>query len=490
MSELYTVCAKCLQDIVIEGCALKSSVYSNIPREKKIMTKKVMKIVSSIIDNYELLVSTIEDCGLLRDFPRYSPQKKIKQRYEKIAFSAWLSLVISFDYLFSKNGIVGGGRLKNTVLKSLKVKYPRHGLLANFRKFEQSDANKDEIPKYIRFDTHYVNKNDLIRTLNQEFNINAVSEDLFDGVLRLEGSLSTAFFAWLKNQQNKLCIMDKASCLSAKLLHLNVGDIVIDCCASPGSKTLSFLAKLHNNGCVISIEKDPGRYHTLVNRISESVYFDTIYTLDEHQDDEKLILTKVNGTDNKKPIHLLKNNQHGLTSIIVNNDLTSLFFCNTVISNCVCEKKSLLCLNHLLSYYPNSFSSDNKIVSSLDPSCSGLLNHKNSKISNKRLNNLTKFQKILLKHILNWNVLELVTYSSCSVFQEENIEVIIDVLENNTHYKSMMPQIEWQNSKLQSLKMQTDKKYLTFRDYLSANFETNNCRGFFICLLQKTDNGN
>ncbi len=67
----------------------------------------------------------------------------------------------------------------------------------------------------------------------------------------------------------------------------------------------------------------------------------------------------------------------------------------------------------------------------LDPSCSGSgMERHNETYDPERLKNLAEFQKKCLRHALSFPNVQRVTYSTCSIYQEENEDVVKEILQD------------------------------------------------------------
>lgn len=71
----------------------------------------------------------------------------------------------------------------------------------------------------------------------------------------------------------------------------------------------------------------------------------------------------------------------------------------------------------------------------VDPSCSGSGYHKIYEKDEKRLMKLQRFQKDILNHFLKLESVDKLVYSTCSVHEEEDEEVVKYALENNQNFE-------------------------------------------------------
>ncbi|CBZ52896.1 conserved hypothetical protein [Neospora caninum Liverpool] len=64
-----------------------------------------------------------------------------------------------------------------------------------------------------------------------------------------------------------VALQDRASALAAVAAEIGPGDVVLDACAAPGSKTLHALDRLQGRGHLIALERDVKRAATLIRRL-------------------------------------------------------------------------------------------------------------------------------------------------------------------------------------------------------------------------------
>ncbi|XP_074045543.1 28S rRNA (cytosine-C(5))-methyltransferase isoform X2 [Macrotis lagotis] len=168
-----------------------------------------------------------------------------------------------------------------------------------------------------------------------------------------------------------LILQDKVSCLPAMLLAPPPGAHVIDACAAPGNKTSQLAALLGNRGKIFAFDLDAGRLATMAT-----------------------LLTRA-----------------GVSC---------------------CE----LANEDFLSVSPSDPRYRQVQYILLDPSCSGsgmasrsLEEPGESGPDPERLRALAGFQRRALAHALSFPALRRLVYSTCSICQEENEDVVRDVLQ-------------------------------------------------------------
>jgi 16S rRNA C967 or C1407 C5-methylase (RsmB/RsmF family) len=201
-------------------------------------------------------------------------------------------------------------------------------------------------------------------------------------------------------------VQDKASCTPPFLLQEYVMKVikeeakelvVMDACAAPGNKSLQLLQYF---GEVICIEKDQKRFNILVKRLkkyagdNESSAYSTI-----NEDFRKL---KEKWEGGRVDYILIDTSCSGTG----NDDTTE---------NCPELKEALQeCVK--------------------DINYTTLHTNLNTKLQEK-IKRLSGFQKELLSVALTWKDIKGVVYSTCSIFPQENEEVVQSVLEQHPEYK-------------------------------------------------------
>lgn len=232
---------------------------------------------------------------------------------------------------------------------------------------------------------------------------------------------------WATNelvQEGKFLLQDKASCLPSYLLDPPHKSTVLDMCAAPGTKTTHLAAIMKNKGKVYAVEMSTKRFSTLVEMAQ--------------------------GTN---------------ATIIqpINKDVLE-------IQDSDCPN-----VEHIL----------------LDPSCSGsgMLNRFESEVSQKdncRLFKLAGLQHKLLTHALTgFPNARRVVYSTCSIYPEENEEVVLSVLRKVGHFKLVsageLLGNHWKN-------FGSEKVYPGIGDkVIYARTEDDLSNGFFVAVLERCE---
>jgi 25S rRNA (cytosine2278-C5)-methyltransferase len=220
-----------------------------------------------------------------------------------------------------------------------------------------------------------------------------------------------------------LIIQDKASCIPVHVLDPKPESLAIDACAAPGNKTTQLAAAVKGGTfetVVTAYEKDPQRFETLQKMIKD---------------------------------------------------------CNF--------KELVTCCNKDFLTVPPQPRIKYIVV---DPSCSGSgmrlslerqIQKDQAGISKERIASLANFQTMILKHALSFPDVQRVVYSTCSIFEEENEEVVSEILKTCPKWTLLPnPFPEWTTRGL--------VKYSFYKDVIRSDPDKDDCIGFFVaCFIRK-----
>ncbi|NWS77558.1 NSUN5 methyltransferase, partial [Crotophaga sulcirostris] len=304
-----------------------------------------------------------------------------------------LAKVLVYDLLFGK-GLKCGGRWKvlarrhrarlEAELARLKVQHKvsrTEDLLA-----PASSGGGPQVPRYVRVNTLKTCVDDVIDFFKRQGysylgkaasveELRALSGKKFLLDLHLPELLvfppQTDFHDNLLYTSGHIILQDKASCLPAFLLDPAAGSHVIDACAAPGNKTSHLAAILQNKGQIFAFDVDTKRLATM-----------------------NTLLTRA-----------------GVTAF-------------------------QLAEQDFLTVDPGDPKYRRVAYILLDPSCSGsgMVNRtprEEAAPSAQRLQALATFQRKALSHALSFPALRRLVYSTCSVHQEENEDVVHAVLQES-----------------------------------------------------------
>ncbi|XP_053223139.1 28S rRNA (cytosine-C(5))-methyltransferase [Podarcis raffonei] len=372
---LYSAAASVLAGLERREGALKTLVYGSRFQNPQLLCA----LVSETLRYSPVLDSILEAAGLLR------AEKKLQPHLAK---------VLVYDLLFGK-GLRGGGHGKVLVLKH---RARLQAELARLKVQKKVSRNEDllppmaaggagqapRVPRYVRVNTLKTCVSDVVDYFKRHGYSYLGKAASLEDVSSLSGKKFLLdphlpelliFAPQTDLHENQLyaaghiILQDKASCLPAFLLNPLPGSHIIDACAAPGNKTSQLAAILKNKGQIFAFDLDAKRLATMSTMLVRAGA--TCYQL-AHQD--------FLATDPADP----------------------------------------------------KYSSVRYIL--LDPSCSGSgmvsrvpAEEENANLP-ERLQALSRFQRKMLAHALKFPALQCLVYSTCSVHQEENEDVVLDVL--------------------------------------------------------------
>lgn len=234
---------------------------------------------------------------------------------------------------------------------------------------------------------------------------------------------------WAANElaaEGKFLLQDKASCLPSFLLDPPPKSIVLDMCSAPGNKSTHLACIMKNKGKVYSVEMNPKRFGILVETVE--------------------------GT-------------HSTIVQPMNRDVLEI------------TDEDVPNVEYIL----------------LDPSCSGsgIANRfaSDSHKDKERLFKLSGIQFKLLSHAMTaFPNVKRIIYSTCSIYCEENEEVVLGCLRNNGHFKLVdiretFNEHQWKN-------YGNEVVYPNLGDkVLYARTEDDFTNGFFVAILERCEEG-
>ncbi|KAK6732416.1 hypothetical protein RB195_016663 [Necator americanus] len=305
-----------------------------------------------------------------------------------------LAYVLLYEFLAGAGLGRASPRLRGVIYRHTKAIHDREKALAAdgrgvaaIKESGQETESASLIPRYARINTLKWTKEEAIETLSSEdWNVIQISpEDDFakrvgsmteDEVLidpHVENLLifphSNEFHRYWLVEQRYLILQDKASCLPAFLLDPPPGSQVFDTCAAPGMKTSHVASIIGGTGKVWAMDRSEERVG-IMNQILEEC-----------------------GVENASVFH----------GDFLKTDVT--------------DKK---------------FSKVKYAI--VDPPCSGsgmvkrLDELTGGNADKSRLEKLKNLQAMILKHALKFPKLQRAVYSTCSIHEEENEQVVDEVL--------------------------------------------------------------
>ena len=139
--------------------------------------------------------------------------------------------------------------------------------------------NKKELPNYIRVNTLKISKDELVERLEEKWRI----YKLFDtNILRIDSKLMPGELG--KTKEHLLgyyYVQELSSCLPVLLLKPSSEELVLDICASPGSKTTQIAAEMNNSGLIIANDNRLDRIIILNSNLERCGVSNCIVTMED-----------------------------------------------------------------------------------------------------------------------------------------------------------------------------------------------------------------
>ncbi|OIR57912.1 MAG: rRNA m(5)C methyltransferase RCM1 [Amphiamblys sp. WSBS2006] len=328
------------------------------------------------------------------------------------------------DFLYKKR-LRCAGPLKE------KITLHKEELRKAFREASSSDQTVSSLPTYLRVNTLRTTRKEAIARLQESGYCFIDTGDETGQAAQKNRNKKTfyidkdipnllVFPSRVDLSENELyktghlVFQQKSSCFPALALGVSGKATVIDACAAPGNKTSHIAAMMENKGRIFAVEKDKNRAKLLKKMMA------------------------VAGVQN-----------------------------------------TVVCETDFLSLSPSEQPYKDAKYILLDPSCSGsgmkgglLLKKKQTQISN-----MAATQKKLLLHALSFPSAEKIVYSTCSVNEEENEEVVRAVLRERKDFALARALPLWHRRGL--------KKY-SFADLVCrADSDEDRTTGFFVAVFEK-----
>ncbi|KAJ2455711.1 hypothetical protein EV183_000558 [Coemansia sp. RSA 2336] len=388
----YERAAKILEALEQRKGSIKALTVGNShldPQEKPLM--------------YALICQTLKYASVLAEIVDANPSVKGEKLERR------LELLLAHDLLFSKGGL----RRKGANLKLNKA-ISRHqsSLKAQLRKIRadrSAESDEDLIPQHLQDEDAWTFRHARVNLLNTTIDKvkQQLAEENYKEVVASREDMRSALCKGTRTYAHdpdlgdvlvfppgtelhksrlygtaSIILQDKASCIPAHVLCPPPGSHVIDACAAPGNKTSHMASMMTNQGKIFAFDKDRRRLSTLVSL-----------------------------TDKAK--------------------------CKIIEAKCA----------DFLEVDPQDPAYADVEYMLLDPSCSGsgIVNRldmlvdsyiamvngsdeKKPEVDQKRLQSLAEFQAAVILHAMQFPKVKRISYSTCSVHEEENEAVVAQVL--------------------------------------------------------------
>ncbi|KAL0210462.1 hypothetical protein RCL1_004898 [Eukaryota sp. TZLM3-RCL] len=283
-------------------------------------------------------------------------------------------------------------------------------VLENYMLANGAKSFEDLLPDSIKNDCKFTSSSRYVRInglrglspmeLCQEFN--ATPDPLVPGLLLLPQSFGD-LFSHPRVVSGDVMVQDKSSCLPVVALKLPPNAVVLDACSAPGSKTTMIIGLSNRPARVIAVEKDAKRFSLLENNLVKFL----------------------NGDEN------------------VTVDLVPASFLDIDP-----EDDPFSTVEYILVDAQCSGSGSTKVNAdaSLGQHVSTVYSSKQSKrptFSSTKLAQLSETQIEMVSHALSFPSVKRVVYSTCSVFSQENEQVVATILMRHFGWKLETVIPEW-----------------------------------------------
>lgn len=388
MSELYKEAAGLLSKLEKRQGGLKSLAYADGVQHKR--------------SSFALVCETLRYKPLLRQLLAAVPEFTLQKRLAPPA--AALLLVSLYDLLFGRGKVQGGGHLKKELMlfhSAFKAALVRLKVRAKVATNEEllpvENRRRDlALPRYVRLNALTISAAETQAFIDSfQAQTDPDVPDLLvlpHGTELHENALAAA---------GKLVLQDKASCFPAYILHGEHSDPVgmegdvIDACAAPGNKTCHVAMLLHQQGArythrrVFAFDRSPKRLELLKRRM------------------------KIVGAE-----HLVEPCLQNFLDV----DVQDLKYANvrSILLDPSCSGSGMTNrLDHLLD-----IASGHDEALEHDDGDDGEEGDNAEGERTARVESLAAFQLEALTKAFSFPQVQRVTYSTCSIFQKENEEVV------------------------------------------------------------------
>ncbi|ETI30618.1 hypothetical protein F441_22195 [Phytophthora nicotianae CJ01A1] len=455
MSELYKEAAALLAKLEKRQGGLKSLAYADSTVHKR--------------SSFALVCETLRYKPLLRELLAAVPEchkalKTPKNAKEPLA----LVFVALYDLLFGRKKIQGGGYVKKALMQHQTSFRAALARLKIKRKVASNEAllppeNRQQhlaLPRYVRVNTLLALPEE-VEAFTREYDAKQ-DRDVRDLLVLPSG---TELHEHEMVKSGKLVLQDKASCFPAFVLHGEHADPrdkqgdVIDACAAPGNKTSHLAMLLQQQDSdggdgtipkrrVFAFDRSPKRLELLKRRMKLAGAATRVQA-----ELQSFLEVPVDG-------EMYRN----VRSILLDPSCSGSGMTNR--------------LDHLLD-----------IASSHDTVLEPDHGAEYEEDTAKRLQSLADFQLEALRKAFSFPQVERVVYSTCSIFQKEDEEVVAAALKSEENIRAARPFVlkpaltSWPRRGLEVAGLTAEQAKALVR----ANGLEDSTNGFFVAYFERTD---
>lgn len=459
---LYHEAAEVLTKAQKEGGSLKSLVFGK--KTWKSDPKTLYALTTEAAKWSDILSEVVEKSGVLKVEKNVRLHFKNSSRQftdELVQVTPTLALLLTHDLFLSKKGIaLPASHGLNTAISRHKVRISAELTKARLRRgFASLDALREHVnseqaksqdqasngqnalrhPRWIRVNTLKTTLDDeLSNSFSNYTNVKTLSEivratagdrlvhvdEHVPNLLAVGGPDDPTTFKSYK--QGKLIFQEKASCFPAYLLNPSSGEgKVIDACAAPGNKTTHVSAILGDSSRVVACEKDAMRSKTL-EKMVKIAGADSIVTVKQKQDFLKL---NPHASEFADVTGLILDPSCSGSGIFGRDEATikvHLPSVTTEETNTKSKKRKRGGQQQQQAKPPSTEPepSNGEVIEEETPD----QDSSDALKLQARLDSLSTFQSRLLQHAMSFPAAKSITYSTCSVHDEENEHVVVKSL--------------------------------------------------------------
>ncbi|KAE8888590.1 hypothetical protein PF005_g1908 [Phytophthora fragariae] len=455
MSELYKEAAALLHKLELRQGGLKSLAYADSTVHKR--------------SSFALVCETLRYKPLLRELLAAVPECHKALKTPKTAKEPpALVFVALYDLLFGRQKIQGGGYVKKALVQHQTAFRAALARLKIKRKVASNEAllppeNRQQhlsLPRYVRVNTLLASQEEA-EAFTREYDAKQ-DRDVRDLLVLPSG---TELHEHEMVKSGKLVLQDKASCFPAFVLHGEHADAkdkqgdVIDACAAPGNKTSHVAMLLQQQDGdgedgiapkrrVFAFDRSAKRLDLLKRRMQLAGAATRVQA-----ELQSFLEVPVDGETYRN-----------VRSILLDPSCSGSGMTNR--------------LDHLLD-----------IASSRDTVLEPEEGAEYEEDTAKRLQSLADFQLEALRKAFSFPQVERVVYSTCSIFQKEDEEVVAAALKSEENVSAARPFVlkpaltSWPRRGLEVAGLSAEQAKALVR----ANGLEDSTNGFFVAYFERTD---